>query len=132
MRGRMGRRSAPESHKQPAEDALDQLLTAEEKLAQRLDAARADAEQLLQTARVEAASLEDACAATINERSTQLAAEYDASLQTEVADIRREAERVARHFESVDDARLNGYVELVIARLLEVVPSDGHAAEAAR
>lgn len=128
----MGRRSSPVPHKQPAEDALDKLLTAEETLAQRLDAARADAERLLETTRGEAASAEDACAATINERSMQLAVEYDARLQAELADIRIEAERVARRFEAVDDARLNGYVELVIARLLEVGRSDGNAAEAAR
>lgn len=128
----MGRRSAPASHKQPAEDALEKLLTAEEQLAQRLDAARADAERLLQTTRREAASAEDACAATINERSMQLAADYDARLQAELADIRLEAERVTRHFQAVDDARLNGYVELVIARLLEVGRSEGKGAEAAR
>lgn len=128
----MGRRSAPVAHKQPAEDALDRLLSAEENLAQRLDAARADAERLLQTARDEAASAEDACAATINERSVERAAEYAAGLQAELADIRLEAERVAGHFEAVDDARLNGYVELVIARLLEVERSEGNGAEAAR
>lgn len=128
----MGRRSAPVPHKDAAENALDRLLTAEEDLAQRLDAARADAERLLQTARDEAASAEDACAATINERSTQRAAEYAARLQAELAHIRLEAERVARHFEAVDDARLNGYVELVIARLLEVGRGEGSGAEAAR
>jgi hypothetical protein len=53
-------------------------------------------------------------------------------LQAELADIRLEAERVAGHFEAVDDARLNGYVELVIARLLEVERSEGNGAEAAR
>jgi vacuolar-type H+-ATPase subunit H len=128
----MGRRSDPVPHAEPAEDALDKLLTAEEKLAQRLDAARADAEQLLQTARSEAASAEDACAATIEERSRQLVAEYDARLQAELADIRLEAERVVRRFEAVDDTRLNGFVERVIARLLEVGRSGGNGAEAAQ
>ena len=128
----MGRRSATVPHHVNGENALDRLLTAEAQLAERLDAARADAEQSLRTAREEAALAEDACAATISERCAQLAAEYETLLLTELAEIHSDAERVACRFAAVDDTRLDEYVELVLARLLDVGGSATPAAEATR
>lgn len=113
----MRRRSQPVSN-QNRSDALEELLAAETQLAQRLDAARAEAAELLKTARENAAVAEANCTATIAARCAQLAAEHDVRLRTELAGIQREAEDLGRRYETVDESRLREYVAFVIARLL--------------
>jgi vacuolar-type H+-ATPase subunit H len=113
----MGPRRAPD-RQPPEDDALARLLTAERSLAARLAAAREEAEIIVRQAREESQRIEEACAATIESRSAELAAQYETRIAGEIAAIERESSELASRFASVDETQLQSYVALVIERLL--------------
>jgi vacuolar-type H+-ATPase subunit H len=113
----MGRRSTP--HTQPSDDdALAKLLVAERSLAERLAAAREEADEIVRMAREQAQQIEEACAATITSRTNALAEQYETDLRSDLSEIARESQRIASRFADVDDTQIEPYVALVLERLL--------------
>jgi len=116
----MRQRSQPEPHRvRVADDTLARLLTAEGRLAARLESARAEAEGIVGEAREDALRAEVACAATIETRIATLVTEHESRLALELAAIRQDAAQLVSRFDAVDAARTRAHVTHIIARLLQ-------------
>jgi vacuolar-type H+-ATPase subunit H len=100
------------------DDALAKLLQAEARLADRVAAARAAAEETLAQARADADRIENSCAATIAARSAELTAQYETQSAAELARLAESASATAARFENVADDAMHEFVALVIQRLL--------------
>jgi vacuolar-type H+-ATPase subunit H len=119
MRARQAR-----DHKASQDDALARLLAAERNLALRLAAAKEEAEEIVQRAREDAQRIEQACEATIAANVAALTAQHSSQLEHELARISREARDNTARFSNIDQARVQGCVELVIARLLPTADAE--------
>jgi vacuolar-type H+-ATPase subunit H len=111
------RTTAAEPHRS-GDDALAKLLQAEARLAERVAAARAAAEETLAQARADAERIENSCADAVAARCAELTARYEAQSAAELAELAASANAMAARFANVADDAIRGYLEFVIQRLI--------------
>lgn len=109
-------------------DTLSQLLDREQQMASQLEAARADAERLVQEAREYTKQAEAACERMIAERTASLAASYELLFDEELRRIQAEAAQEGTRFTTPDPAR----DEALVVLLLNAIGATGARSEAAR
>jgi vacuolar-type H+-ATPase subunit H len=107
------------------DDSLSRLLEIESLLADRLEAANAEAERVLVGARDEARKTAAGGDALIEQRANALRAEYATRLATELARVREDAASEIARLEAIDDSRAHQLVAHVLARVIDrqAVPS---------
>lgn len=106
-------------------DTLSRLLDREQHLGLQLDAAKADAERVVDEAREYARQAEAACEKVIAERTASLVVSHEQQLSEELQRIEFEAGREASRFANPDPERAERLVALLLDAIVATGPKAG-------